>query len=359
MIVNSPLVSVVIPTFNAERTIEETLKSVLNQTLTDLEILVVDDGSHDRTWSIIRAVAEHDGRVRCLEHEGRANRGVSASRNLALDAARGQYIGFLDADDVWLSDKLERQVAVLEGSPTIGLVLSDTWVCRTEDTETPLAKQELQRDPLRARLCELFSGKAGTTAEALFFQPSDYPFNWIPSPAPLVRRQYFDEGLRFPGPPELNVQFEDWAMWLALSLKCEFGALPEPTSIYRMHDTQYCANMSRGSRTAGIRGLGEVYCWVCQTCALEIESRGWSNRILDRYADFLCRRIVRGNAEEQAAVLQCAEEWRCVGRVRKARWQGRLARLHYAVRNSRPFQLIRPALRWLRNTRAASGTELK
>jgi glycosyltransferase involved in cell wall biosynthesis len=356
---NAPLVSVIIPAFNAERTIGETVKSVLSQTLADVEILVVDDGSRDTTPSIIHALAEYDRRVNCLGHEGRSNRGVSASRNLALDAARGQYIGFLDADDTWLPEKLEQQVSALEQDPRVGVVFCDTWVCRTEDTSTPMMQQVRQRDPLRARLCELFTGRDGTTAEALFFQPSDYPFNWIPSPTPLVRRKYFDEGLRFPGPPELNVQFEDWAMWLALSLKCEFVALPEPASIYRMHDTQYCAKMSRGGRIAGIRGLGDVYRWVFQTCAHEIASLGWRDRIVNRYADFLSSQVMRGNAEEQAAVLQCASEWRCVGRVRTARWKGRLNNLHYAIRNSQPFQLIRPALRWLRNTRDASGPELK
>lgn len=134
-----PLVSVVTIFFNARQFLSEAVESVLAQTCPDWELLLVDDGSTDGS----RAIAEEHaarlpGRVRCLEHPGRANRGMSASRNLGLRHARGELIAFLDADDVWLPEKLERQVEALAAHPEAALVYGATrhwygWTGRPED----------------------------------------------------------------------------------------------------------------------------------------------------------------------------------------------------------------------------------
>src|SRR5215211_6343875 len=109
-----PLVSVVIPFLNAERFIQEAIESVFAQTYDNWELLLVDDGSNDGSTRIALEYAERNsGRVRYLQHPGHRNRGVSASRNLGISSARGEYIAFLDADDVWLPHKLEQQVEIL------------------------------------------------------------------------------------------------------------------------------------------------------------------------------------------------------------------------------------------------------
>src|SRR5215471_21615023 len=108
------LVSIVTPCFNAERFLEETLASVVAQSYSHWELLLVNDGSRDRTAEIaVQWASAHPDRVRYLEHEGRRNQGTSASRNLAIGHARGEYVAFLDADDVWLPRHLEMQVALL------------------------------------------------------------------------------------------------------------------------------------------------------------------------------------------------------------------------------------------------------
>uniref|UniRef100_B8HLM9 Glycosyl transferase family 2 n=1 Tax=Cyanothece sp. (strain PCC 7425 / ATCC 29141) TaxID=395961 RepID=B8HLM9_CYAP4 len=124
------LVSVIIPAYNAEAFIAQTLTSVLNQTYQNLEVIVVDDGSHDQTGEIIQKFAQKDPRVRWLQQ---ANGGVAAARNLAIRASLGQYIAPIDADDIWFPHKLEKQVNCLSQAETrVGLVYAwsvdiDEW----------------------------------------------------------------------------------------------------------------------------------------------------------------------------------------------------------------------------------------
>jgi len=106
-------VSVIVPAWNAERTIEQAIQSALGQTLKDLEVIVIDDGSKDGTADVVRKIAAEDGRVRLLRNE--VNRGPSAARNLGLREARGDWIAILDADDFFIrEDRLERLVATGE-----------------------------------------------------------------------------------------------------------------------------------------------------------------------------------------------------------------------------------------------------
>jgi glycosyltransferase involved in cell wall biosynthesis len=126
----SPVVSVVTIFLNAEQFVEEAIESVFAQTYDCWELLLVDDGSTDGSTTIARAYAKkHPERVRYLEHRSHLNRGMSASRNLGVSNARGTYIAFLDADDVWLPHKLEEQVRILDSQPEAAMVygLSEFW----------------------------------------------------------------------------------------------------------------------------------------------------------------------------------------------------------------------------------------
>jgi glycosyltransferase involved in cell wall biosynthesis len=114
------LISVVIPAYNAEATLDETLLSVRRQTYAALEVIVVDDGSRDATAQIVRRHAASDPRVILL---AQANAGVAAARNHGWRRAKGDLIAFVDADDLWAPDKLEKQAAVLAAAPPeVGLV---------------------------------------------------------------------------------------------------------------------------------------------------------------------------------------------------------------------------------------------
>ena len=111
-----PVVSVVVPVFRSERFVADTIRSVLAQTLGDFELIVVDDGSPDRSIAICRTFS--DPRIR---YEHQANRGLAAARNAGIRSARGRFVAFLDSDDLWAPGKLAHHVAHLESRPEVGV----------------------------------------------------------------------------------------------------------------------------------------------------------------------------------------------------------------------------------------------
>ncbi len=135
----SSLVSVITIFLNADAFLQEAIESVLAQTYEHWELLLVDDGSNDGSSGIARRFAERlPGKVKYLEHEAHANRGMSASRNLGIRHARGEYVAFLDGDDVWLPRKLREQVTIMQAQPTAAMVYGRTliwhsWTGKPED----------------------------------------------------------------------------------------------------------------------------------------------------------------------------------------------------------------------------------
>lgn len=114
-----PLVSIVIPVYNCERYVGDSLDSALNQTWRELEIIIVNDGSTDRSLEICRRV--RDPRIRYVDHE---NRGLAAARNSGIEHARGEYIGFIDADDIWMPEKVATHMQQFSSDPNLGLSYS-------------------------------------------------------------------------------------------------------------------------------------------------------------------------------------------------------------------------------------------
>ena len=132
------LVSSILIFLNAEKFIEEAIESIFAQTHEDWELLLVDDGSTDDSTQVALRYAErHPEKVRYLEHSGHQNRGMSASRNLGIIRARGEYISFLDADDVWFPHTLEQQLEILDSHPEAGMVYGSSlyWFGWTGDPE--------------------------------------------------------------------------------------------------------------------------------------------------------------------------------------------------------------------------------
>lgn len=124
---DAPLVSTVLIFYNEERFLAEAVQSALAQTFESWELLLVDDGSKDGSSELARGYARrHPDRIRYLEHPGHANLGMSATRNLGINSARGMYLSFLDADDVWLPRKLEQQVALIQANPRAAMVVGLT-----------------------------------------------------------------------------------------------------------------------------------------------------------------------------------------------------------------------------------------
>lgn len=118
-----PKVSVNICCYNSEKFIKETLQSILDQTFNDFEVIVIDDGSKDKTRQIIKSFS--DSRIKYFYQD---NQGLSISRNKAIELSKGKYIALIDHDDCWIPDKLELQVQLLEKNAKIGLVYSDSYI---------------------------------------------------------------------------------------------------------------------------------------------------------------------------------------------------------------------------------------
>ncbi len=123
-----PRVTAIIIVLNGEKFIDEAIRSVLAQSLDDWELLVVDDGSTDRTCDIARAYVESDSRIRLIQHLDAGNHGMSASRNLGIEQARGEFVAFLDADDVWLPQKLAEQLALFDRHSEAAIVYGRTLI---------------------------------------------------------------------------------------------------------------------------------------------------------------------------------------------------------------------------------------
>jgi glycosyltransferase involved in cell wall biosynthesis len=138
---NQPLVSAIIIFLNEEQFLPEAIASVITQTYSNWELLLVDDGSTDGSTAIAQQyAAQYPDKIRYLEHENHQNLGMSASRNLGVSMAKGKYISPLDGDDVWMPKKLEQQVAILETHPEAAMVFAPlliwySWTGKSEDKD--------------------------------------------------------------------------------------------------------------------------------------------------------------------------------------------------------------------------------
>lgn len=152
----APLVSAIMIFLNGAEFIAEAIESIVAQNYRHWELWLVDDGSTDASTEIAQNYADqYPDTIYYLEHEGHRNRGMSASRNLALRHMRGAYVAFLDADDVWLPAKLDQQLAILEAQPQIGMVYGPTYYWHGWTGEPDDARKDYLKDP-RVRVERLY-----------------------------------------------------------------------------------------------------------------------------------------------------------------------------------------------------------
>ncbi len=135
---NSPLVSVIIPAYKAEKYLAETVQSVFDQTHQNWELLIVDDGSPDGQEQAIAPLVAADNRVQYIKQK---NAGVAAARNHGFSKSKGEFVAFLDADDVWFANNLQLKIAKFESNPAYGLVHSDLAIIDENSVPTGETKQ--------------------------------------------------------------------------------------------------------------------------------------------------------------------------------------------------------------------------
>ena len=212
---NMPLISVVIPVYNGEKTIAETIESVLNQSFSNFEIVVINDGSQDSTLDVIASI--QDPRIKIFSYP---NAGLSASRNRGISQSSGEFIAFLDADDLWTPDKLEAQLTALQENPNAAVAYS--WTDFIDETS-----QFLKPGPH-------FTISGDVYAELL-------RGNFLANGSnPLIRRQALIKVGSF------DVSFSgvaDWELYLRLATHYHFVAVPSPQILYRLSANSMSTNL--------------------------------------------------------------------------------------------------------------------
>lgn len=210
----TPKVSVIIPTYNTEKYIAETLGSVLNQTYDDFEIIVVDDESKDSTITILEKYQEnYPGKVRLIK---KRNGGPASARNKGIEAAKGEYIAFNDADDLWVPTKLAKQISYFEScGPDVGMVYTDARKFDEEGVWT--LPSNMQHRYMEGKVYkELLKS------------------NFIPNQSVIVRKACFDVTGLMDESTDL-ISSEDYEMWLRIAGNFEIKFLDEILSLYREH----------------------------------------------------------------------------------------------------------------------------
>lgn len=227
---NEPLVSVVIPAFNAARTIAGTIASALEQTVTDVEVIVVDDGSTDRTVDTARSVP--DDRLSVIEQ---ANRGAAAARNAGIARSRGTWLAFLDADDVWAPNKLARQLELIAERP--GTLAAQAGCYYVND----------ELEPFRIGHCR-------PTDDLLL---SFLDFRNLPAAMSswIVKRSLVEEIGAFN--TELAI-LEDWEFSIRLARFANPLLIDEPLTMYRIHPGNRSRDLDLHIRP-GLIVLGDLF----------------------------------------------------------------------------------------------------
>jgi len=206
-----PRVSVIIPTYNRSRYIAEAIRSVQAQTHRDVEIIVADDGSTDNTRDIVSQFGQGVTYLQ-LPHRGQA----AATRNAGLRAAEGEYVAFLDSDDLFLPGKLALQLAVLEQHPEAGLAYSNGYFFR-DDPQVPIGRTlDGLPTPTGDALADLLRG------------------NFLTSPVVLVRADCLDVVGLFDERPEFFA-VEDYDLWLRIAAHFPFVYAPGDVAAIRRH----------------------------------------------------------------------------------------------------------------------------
>ena len=215
-----PTVSVIIPAFNAEEYIAETLDSVLAQTYRDYEILIIDDGSTDGTR---RVLGDYEKQIRIIQKE---NGGPASARNVGIQHAQGEYLAFLDSDDLWHPEKLQRQVDLLDSSPRIGLVHTARIYFEDDNPTCETLREIAEEDQAEDAFARLFRR------------------NFIGNSTVMARRECFGEVGPFNEAPEF-LGTEDYEMWLRIAHRYPVAYIGELLSKYRLRQGQLSSKIEK------------------------------------------------------------------------------------------------------------------
>ncbi|MBF2016537.1 MAG: glycosyltransferase [Rivularia sp. T60_A2020_040] len=223
-------ISVIVPLFNGERTIEETIKSILNQTFSNIEVIIINDGSTDATLEIVANIL--DSRIQIFSYP---NAGLSASRNRGISQAKGEYISFIDADDLWTADKLELQWQALQSNPQAAVAYS--WTDYIDESGKFIKsgrRIKVNGDAFSKLLVTNFLENGSN---------------------PLIRQQALE---KVGGFDESLAAAEDKDMWLRLAADYEFVCVEKAQILYRISTNSMSSNLKR-QETASLKVIERAF----------------------------------------------------------------------------------------------------
>lgn len=263
------LISVVMPTFNRRQFIREAVDSILGQTYGNVEVVIMDDGSTDGTKGLIDEVYGRDSRVRYFSQQ---NCGQAVARNKALALARGNYIAFLDSDDVWEPEKLAKQMPLFLSDPEVQLVHSGCSMINTQGAVIQVYVPPRQ---------------PGVNCGDVFEQVME--MNRMACMTVVVRRAILEKAGGFDEDRSLDAYAVDWELWMRLSLSSKVDYVAEALARYRVHtgtaerkltETEYLLLV----RKIGRKSSGRARMLICEAAlrrfnAIEFGNAGKVSRL--------------------------------------------------------------------------------
>jgi glycosyltransferase involved in cell wall biosynthesis len=272
-----PSISVIIPVYNGEKTIHETIESVLNQTLSDFEVIVINDGSQDSTLEIVSSI--QDPRLKVISYP---NAGLSVTRNRGISLASGDYIAFIDADDLWTPDKLESQFKALQANPQAAVAYS--WTNHIDESSQ------------FSRTGSHMTVSGNVYAKLLLANFLENGSN------PLIRRQAlttvggFDETL---------IAAEDWDMYLRLAAHYHFVAVPSPQILYRISIDSMSSNVYKQEKES-VKVIKKAFIQAPKFLQ-HLKKQSLAN--LYKYLTF---KTLEGDPERQRGIKAAHFLWHCI-----------------------------------------------
>jgi len=246
----SPAISVVMPTYNANRFVSAAVESILAQSFEDFEFIIVDDCSTDGSNKTLRSYAERDSRIRVLTNP--QNLDFVRSRNLGIAAARGEFIANMDSDDVALPARLAEQYAFMKANPRVGVCGAAVIVIDENDRELGVRRYRADDRDLRARL---------------------FLFNPVAQPVTMIRRSVLDE--TGPYNPD-HILADDLDLWFRIGVRYRLANLQAPLLKYRVH---------RGSATG--RRLADMHRAAARVRAIARREYGYRPSVMMRTGEIL------------------------------------------------------------------------
>jgi glycosyltransferase involved in cell wall biosynthesis len=263
-----PQISVIIPVFNGEQTIRETIHSVLTQTFDDFELIIIDDGSQDSTLTIINSI--QDARIKVFSY---SNAGQPASRNRGIKKAIGNYISFIDADDLWTPDKLEAQLKALQENPQAAVAYS--WTEWIDELGQPLGRGSY------------ITENGDVFAKLILNDFIANGSNPLIESSAIASVGEFDESL---------TNAHDWDMWLRLAAQYPFVAVPSPQILYRKSASSMSANVW-GMEDSSLRVIEKAFIQVPESLQY-LKKKSIGNRY-----KYLTYKSLEGNLERRKGLV--------------------------------------------------------